>query len=127
MILVDRKVHGVGGRARRATATTIWTAWGTTTRVGYRNRHRASIGDVCSRDRGGELLRRDVGCSSLRTVPIHHRVVVELAAVNRQGETWSACVRGVWNNCRNDGNNRRLRGRRFGGAVAATPKPQYRE
>ena len=26
-VLVDCKVHGVGGLARRATATTIWTAW----------------------------------------------------------------------------------------------------
>ena len=40
-----------------------------------------AFGDVCSCDRGGELLRRDVGCSSLRTVPVHHRVVVETAAV----------------------------------------------
>src|SRR6476661_6751039 len=86
-VLVDCKVHGVGGLARRATATTIWTAWGTAPRVGYRDRHRAGIGDVCSCDRGGELLCRDVGCRSRRTVPIHHRVVVEAAAVNGQGES----------------------------------------
>lgn len=87
--LVDRKVHAVGSLALRATATTIWTAWGTATRVSYGNRHSARSSDRRRRDRSGKLVPGQVGGSLARTVPLHDGVSVKAAAVDRQGEPWA--------------------------------------
>ena len=43
--LVDRKVHRGGSFGRRHAATTIWTAGGAATWVGYRDRHTPGGGD----------------------------------------------------------------------------------
>ena len=69
-------------------------------------------------NRSGELLPCYVGRSLLYVAPIDYCVGVEVA-VDRQGETWSACIHAIRHHSRKDRNNPSLRGRLTGGVVAA--------
>jgi len=109
-----------------ATAATIWTARRTAARIRDRDHHGAGSGDGRSGDRDGKLIRRRVVRGLCRAVPIHHRVSVKGAAIDRQGETLAACTRSVRHDLRDSGNDSGLRRVGLRGTVPAR-KAQHRE
>jgi hypothetical protein len=117
--LIDRKVHRGGSLGHRATATTIRAAGCTATRIGDRDLRSASAGNCRSGDRNRKLIHGRVACALRRVVPIHHRVSVKAAAIDRQGETWISMISSVRHNCRYCRNNSGLRGSHAGRAVSA--------
>src|SRR5262249_12707172 len=114
-----------GCLAQRSTATTIRTARSTATWVRYGDRHRPSSGEGCRRNRSGELLPCYVGRSLLYAAPIDYCVGVEVA-VDRQGETWSACIHAISHHPRKDLNNPSLRAPDWGSCSRRTQSTSSR-